>query len=104
MTSEIIALLLAATALGSAAPALAQPLSVKPIIDTRLRYEHVDQPGFDRDADAVTARLRAGAEFSSGDWTLLADGEATLALHERYDSGLNGKTLHPIVPDQDRVA
>ncbi len=103
MTSEIIALLLAATALGSAAPALAQPLSVKPIIDTRLRYEHVDQQGIDRDADAVTARLRAGAEFSSGDWTLLAEGEATLALHERYDSGLNGKTLHPIVPDPENV-
>ena len=88
---------------GAADPAFAQPLSVKPIIDSRLRYEHVDQQGFDRDADAVTARLRAGAEFSLGDWALLAEGEALLAISERYDSGVNGKTLHPIVPDPQNV-
>ena len=86
-----------------AAPAFAQPLSVKPIIDTRLRTEHVDQSGLDRDADAVTARIRAGAIFSSGDWSLLAEGEATLAISERYDSGVNGKTQYPIVADPQNV-
>lgn len=86
-----------------AAPAFAQPLSVKPIIDTRLRTEHVDQSGSDRDADAVTARIRAGAIFSSGDWSLLAEGEATLAISERYDSGVNGKTQYPIVADPQNV-
>ena len=88
---------------GAAAPALAQPLSVKPITDTRLRYEHVDQQGFGRDADAVTARLRAGAELSLDAWSLLVEGEATLAISERYDSGVNGKTLLPIVPDPENV-
>ena len=87
---------------GAAAPAFAEPLSVKPIIDTRLRYEYVDQD-FDRDADAVTARLRAGAIFSSGDWTLLAESEATLAISERYDSGVSGKTGFPIVADPENV-
>ena len=86
-----------------AAPAFAQPLSVKPIIDTRLRTEHVDQSGSDRDADAVTARIRAGAIFSSGDWSLLAEGEATLAISERYDSGVNDKTQYPIVADPQNV-
>lgn len=95
--------LLAGAALGSAAPAFAKPISVKPIIDTRLRYEHVDQRGFGDDADALTARLRAGAEFSSGDWALLAEGEATLALVERYDSGLNGKIRYPIVADPENI-
>ncbi|MEO5808485.1 MAG: alginate export family protein [Sphingomicrobium sp.] len=95
--------LLAGAALGTAAPAIANPISVKPIIDTRLRYEHVDQQGFGDNADALTARLRAGAEFSSGDWTLLAEGESTLALHERYDSGLNGKTRYPTVADPENI-
>jgi len=93
----------AALLAGMAAPAFAQPLSVKPIIDTRLRTEHVDQHGLDRDADAVTARIRAGAIFSSGDWSLLAEGEATLAISERYDSGVNGKTQYPIVADPQNV-
>ena len=103
MKSKVFAALLAGAALGSATPAFTQPLSVKPIIDTRLRYEHVDQQGLPRNADAVTARLRAGAELSSGDWSLLAEGEATLALSERYDSGVNGKTLYPIVADPQNV-
>ena len=88
---------------GAAAPAFAQPLSVKPIVDTRLRTEYVDQQGFDRDADAVTARLRAGAELSLDAWSLLVEGEATLAISERYDSGVNGKTLFPVVPDPQNV-
>ena len=93
----------AALLAGVAAPVYAQPLSVKPIIDTRLRYEHVDQQEFDRDAAAATARLRAGAILSTGDWTLLAEGEATLAISERYDSGVNGKTGFPIVADPENV-
>ena len=94
---------IAALLAGVAAPGFAQQLSVKPIIDTRLRYEHVDQDGFSRNADAVTARLRAGAELAVDDWSLLADGEATLAPHDRYDSGVNGKTLYPTVADPQNV-
>ena len=94
---------IAALLAGVAAPGFAQQLSVKPIIDTRLRYEHVDQDGFSRNADAVTARLRVGAELAVDDWSLLADGEATLAPHDRYDSGVNGKTLYPTVADPQNV-
>lgn len=97
-----VAALLVAAALGPA-PALAQGIAVKPIADARLRYEYVDQQGFGRNAGAVTARIRAGAEFSSGDWSLLAEGEATAALSERYDSGLNGKTRYPLVADPENV-
>jgi hypothetical protein len=93
----------AALLVGVAAPAFAQPLSIKPIIDTRLRYEHVDQAGFERDADAVTARVRAGAELALDDWSLLVESEATLALLERFDSGVNGKTRFPIVADPENV-
>jgi len=94
---------IAALLAGVATPGFAQQLSVKPIIDTRLRYEHVDQDGFSRDAAAVTARLRAGAELAVDDWSLFAEGEATLALHDRYDSGVNGKTHFPTVADPQNV-
>lgn len=77
MKITFAALLFAGASFASAAPALAEPLVVKPLIDVRLRYEHVDQDGLPREADAVTARIRAGAEFASGDWSLLAEGEAT---------------------------
>lgn len=82
---------------------MAEPLSVKPLIDARLRYEAVDQAGLSKDAEALTARLRAGAEFTSGDWSLLAEGEGTAALSERYNSGLNDKTLYPLVADPQNI-
>ena len=84
-------------------PAAAEPLSVKPSIDARLRYETVDQAGLSRDAEALTARLRVGAEIKSGDWSLLAEGEGTAALSEHYNSGLNGKTLYPLVADPENI-
>jgi hypothetical protein len=51
----------------------------------RVRYENVDQPGLE--ADAVTARLRAGFEVrhASG-FALLAEGEGTLALDNDYNA------------------
>ena len=79
------------------APVAAQ--QVKPLLDTRLRYEHVDQDGFARDAEAVTLRVRAGAELTNGAWSLLAEAEGTADLAERYDSGVNGRTQYPIVAD-----
>ena len=82
-----------------AAPSFAAGISVKPLLDTRLRWENVDQDGTAKDADAVTIRARMGAEFKSGDWSLLGEGESTVPLVEHYFSGLNGKTQYPIVAD-----
>ena len=88
-----------------AAPAAAEPLKFKPLIDARLRYENVDQdpPPILRDADAVTLRIRAGGELANKDWSFLAEGEGTLAISEKYNSGLNGKTLYPIVADPENI-
>jgi len=82
-----------------AAPALAGSISVKPIIDTRLRWENVDQDGITKDANAVTFRARLGAEAKTGDWSMLGEIEATNAFVEDYFSGLNGKTQYPLVGD-----
>ncbi|HMO68570.1 MAG TPA: alginate export family protein [Novosphingobium sp.] len=91
-------LLLAATALAApvalAHPAFAAPgdpvklgdgLTLDPIVEARLRYEGVDTPALD--ADAVTVRLRAGAELrhASG-LSLLVEGEGTLALGKDYNA------------------
>jgi hypothetical protein len=92
----------------AATPALADPIAFKPIMDARLRLETAEQDGpaplaRDRDASAVTARLRAGGEVSAGPFALLAEMEGTLALGERYNSGVNGKTAYPTVADPQTV-
>ena len=86
-----------------ATPAVAAPLKFKPLVDARVRYENVDQTGIVRDADAVTARVRAGFELSSGPFAFLAEAEGTLAIDEHYNSGLNGKAAFPLVADPENV-
>ncbi len=59
--------------------------SFDPIIEGRLRYEHVDQPT--TDADALTMRLRAGGELKhSSGLSLLAEGEGVLAVIDHYNA------------------
>ena len=64
----------------------------------------VEQDYLARDADALTFRARVGVQATSGDWSLLAEGEGTAAIVERYNSGLNGKTAYPIVADPETGA
>jgi hypothetical protein len=59
-------------------------LTIDPIVEGRLRYEHVDQPT--TDADAVTLRLRAGAEFKMDHLALLVEGEGTLGILNNYNA------------------
>lgn len=94
---------IAATLVVVAGPAHAQGIALKPIGEARLRYESVEQDGITREADAVTARLRAGFELSRNDWSLLAESEATLAIDEGYHSGVNRKTQFPIIADPENI-
>lgn len=94
-------ILLAAAAFAIPFPAGAQ--DIKPIADARVRYEYVDAEGFGENANAVTLRLRAGAELTAGKWSLLAEGEGTTTLVEHYDSGLSGKTQFPLVGDPENI-
>lgn len=84
-------------------PALAEEITLKPIIEARLRYENVDQTGVLNEADAITLRMRTGVEAKRGPFTILAETEATLAISEKYNSGLNGLTSYPIVADPQNV-
>ena len=84
-------------------PAAAQAVKLKPIIDTRLRYENVDQTGIAREANALTARARLGIEAVEGPFSFLVEAEGTMALDESYFSGVNRKTSYPIVADPENV-
>jgi hypothetical protein len=108
-----------ASALAAAVPAHAKPgdpvpvsgdLTIDPIIEGRLRYEHVDQDDLGLKADAVTMRLRAGAEFKFNHLSLLAEGEGTLAIDDNYNAfpfavpgSSQGRIGHSVVPDPQNV-
>lgn len=78
-------------------------LGGKPIIDLRLRYEHVNQSGFANNAHAYTGRARLGYETGSfHGFSALTDFD--LVGHvgpEDYNDTINGRTAYPVVPDPD---
>ncbi len=94
-------MMLACVAL-SGGPAVAQ-VTVKPLIDARIRYEQVDQADLPRGSDALTARFRAGAEATRGPWSALVEGEGTLAIVDRYNDGLNGRAHRPLIADPESL-
>jgi len=73
------------------------------MVAARLRYEAVDQDNGLDDAEALTARLRAGVEIKAGIVSLLADAEGTLALADDYNDTLpfNGIEPFPVVADPE---
>lgn len=96
-----------ATAAALCATAQAEPsvygdffADLKPILDTRLRFESVEQDGAAQTAEAITWRGRLG--FESGKvagTTLLAEGEFIRPIVEDYNSTINGNSVHPVVAD-----
>ncbi len=89
--------------LACAGPVAAQ--TITPLVDARVRHEHVEQDGLPRDADAVTARIRAGVQVSQGPWSALAEAQGNLAIGDRYYDGLHGSAaLRPQIADPQNVA
>ena len=107
----------AALALALSAPAAAQTtaeaeradrVQVKPIVDARARYDHVDQGLLE--ADALTLRLRAGVEARYGSLTFLAEGEATVAPVNDYNAfpfplagARQRRPQHAVVADPENI-
>lgn len=81
----------------------AQEVNMAPSVDARLRYEHVDQDGLPREADAVTLRVRPGVTASWNGWSALLEGEGVVALADGYNDGTNGKTAYPLVVDPENI-
>jgi hypothetical protein len=86
-----------------AAPAAGHAESLaKLLLESRLRYETVDQDGFAQDAVAVTLRTRLGLETKTWrGWSALVEGEAVTALEEDYNSTTNGRLAYPVVADPE---
>ncbi len=92
-----------ATGAAIAAPAHAEDFIIKPLVDLRLRYEAVEQVPLARDAEGLTARVRAGIEAKKGAFSVLVEAEGTLAISEKYNSGLNGKSAFPVIADPENI-
>jgi hypothetical protein len=88
----------------AASPAMAQEISLKPLIDARLRYENVDQAGLPRDAEATTIRIRSGVQASSGPLSAIVEMQGNLALVGDYYDGLHGAATRPLIADPQNIA
>jgi hypothetical protein len=83
-----------------ASPAAAD--EVKLILESRLRYEGVDQTDLAKDAVALTLRTRLGLQTPVWQgFQGLVEGENVLAFEDRYNSTINGKTNLPVVADPE---
>lgn len=94
--------LLTAAGLAAAGPACAQ--DIKPLAEARARYEHVEQDGLGQDAEALTVRVRAGVQASTGPWSALVEAQGTMAVVDDYYDGLHGAATRPLVADPENVA
>lgn len=102
-----MAALSASLASPAAAADAADGVKIKPIIDSRLRFEEVDQGSLD--GDALTIRLRAGAEAKLSNFSLLAEAEGTFAPVDKYnafpfpiDDGQR-RTQYATIPDPENL-
>jgi hypothetical protein len=72
----------------------------KYLMNWRVRYELVDQDGFDNDAKALTSRVRVGFESGSlASTRLLAELVGNAELSSEFNSTTNGHTDYPVVAD-----
>jgi hypothetical protein len=103
-TIRTTAAVLAVGAIACATSAQAQEITVKPIAEARVRYEHVDQDGIAASADALTLRVRGGAQMNSGALSATVIAQGNLAMVDHYYDGLNGAATRPLVADPQNVA
>ena len=87
-----------------ASAVVAQEATFEPLVEARLRNEHVDQEAIAKPADAVTLRVRAGVEANLERWSALVEGQGTVALLDHYFDGLNGAENRPLVADPPDAA
>lgn len=72
------------------------------LLDTRYRYESVDQNGFSNNANANTVRERLGYQTAPiSDLTALIDLQATQHLSNTFNDTINGRTSYPQIPDPE---
>lgn len=101
MLRSFFALVIAAAAIPSVASA-GDATDGKIILESRLRYETVDQNGPAKDAQALTLRTRFGYETPGfRGLKALVEGENVTALSDRYNSTTNGRIAYSVVTDPE---
>jgi hypothetical protein len=85
--------------------ALAEGITLDPILAARLRHETVEQDTIPLTAKALTLRARVGAEIKLSGFSFLAEAEGTAALSDRYNDTLpfNGIEPYPVVADPENL-
>lgn len=69
---------------------LGEGVTLDPIIEGLLRYEHVDQDDMNLDADAITIGVQFGAELKAHGFSVLAEAEGTVAVEDHYNDTIAG--------------
>jgi hypothetical protein len=109
-----LALVLSTAAVACATPAWAAPGDPIPLgeglaldlsLNARLRYEAVEQVNLPNRAEAVTLRVRPGAELKAGGFAFLVEGEGTVAPVADYNDTLPGNGIEPfpVVADPENL-
>lgn len=76
--------------------------ATKLLLDTRLRFEVVDQEDLPNEAEALTLRARLGFETGKlWNTSLLAEGDFVWPLTTDYNSTTNARTAYPVVADPE---
>ncbi len=91
-------------AAGLTSPVLAADTPSPWRIDARYRFEHVDDDGFARTANAHTLRLRLGYLFAptfAPGWSVYLEGEHVEAIGDGFNSTANGRLDRPVVADPE---
>lgn len=101
LSSAVFAAAMQAGAAHAGAPIkVGDGLTVTPLLDTRLRLEHVDEDNRRDNATAITLRLRPGIEVGTKiGLSVLVDGDFNLGLDNSFNSTTNGKTNFSVIPD-----
>ncbi len=102
--TALTAAALAAGGMAAGGTACAQDVKLTPLMEARVRYEHVEQVGIAADADALTLRARAGVRAQAGPLTATIQAQGTLAAVDTYHDGLHGSAVRPLVADPENVA
>ena len=100
--------LIAVAALATAGPTCAQSITVKPLLDLRVRYEHVDQSGLAEQADSYVGMelVDPKIDFVGLARSLGIRAERASTVHDATDllkSGLNGGGAMLIDVELDRA-
>src|SRR5690606_16290967 len=85
--------------------AIGEGVTLDPIFAARVRYETVDQGTIAENADAVTARVRAGLELKASGFAVLGEVESTLAIVGDYNDTIPGNGIEPFptVADPENI-